>query len=220
MGGNVHAAWLSPAEVADAAGRTSAPPEPPSAIPAERPVDRPDQASEPADADLLQRCRDGDAQAWDLLVRRYQSLVYSVALRNGLSSVDAADVTQTTFVALLDSITRLRADERLASWLMTVARRQAWRIRRRYGQEQPAPAAVADPGDPIADWEQVTVVHDALHRLGTPCRDLLVALYFDPTTPSYAQVAERLGRSIGGIGPMRARCLQRMRALLGEDLHP
>jgi len=58
----------------------------------------------------------------------------------------------------------------------------------------------------------------AAHLRG--CGDLLLALYFDPVTPSYAQVAERLGRSIGGIGPMRARCLQRMRALLGEDLHP
>ena len=39
----------------------------------------------------------------------------------------------------------------------------------------------------------------------------------DPASPSYAIIAERFGRSIGGIGPMRARCLQRLRVLLGED---
>jgi RNA polymerase sigma factor (sigma-70 family) len=170
------------------------------------------------DRELLQACRRGNQQAWEQLVARYERLIYSVALRSGLSREDAADVTQTTFIALLDSMDRLRDDQRLPFWLMTVARRQSWRLRRRRGQELP----LGDPGeataDPIDDWERTAVVHEALHRLAAPCRDLLVALYFDPSKPSYAQVAERLGRAVGGLGPMRGRCLERMRALLGEDV--
>lgn len=177
------------------------------------------QLRDTSDTDLLELCRHGNAEAWDTLVRRYESLVYSVALRNGLSPEDAADVTQTTFVALLESITRLRTDQSLASWLMTVSRRQAWRQRRRRQHEQPSSTTVSDPADPIGGWERVAVVQDALRRLGGPCRELLFALYFDPLTPSYAETAQRMGRSVGGIGPMRARCLQQMRALLGEDVN-
>ena len=169
------------------------------------------------DSDLLHRCQDGDAHAWEMLVARYERLIFSVALRTGLTREDAADVTQTTFVALLESITRLRDDERVSYWLMTVARRQAWRVRRRRDRESPWCDDAAERVDPIGDWERITDVYTALRRLGQPCRDLLHALYFDPAAPSYAAIAERLGRAVGGLGPMRARCLRRMRTLLGED---
>ena len=88
-------------------------------------------ARPPSDGELLNRCRARDAAAWNQLVGRYERLVYSVALRNGLDADDAADVTQNTFVNLLDAMDRIRDEERLASWLMTVARRQAWRVRTR-----------------------------------------------------------------------------------------
>lgn len=170
-----------------------------------------------SDLDLLAACRLGDQDAWGTLIERYERLVFSVALRNGASREEAADITQMTFVALLESIERLRDEQRLASWLMSVARRLTWRQRRRREREGAAEELARWPDDPIGAWERVAVVHDGLQRLGRACRDLLLALYFDPTSPSYAEVARRLGRSIGGIGPMRARCLQHLRSLLGED---
>lgn len=169
------------------------------------------------DRELLRGCQRGDAEAWDVLVGRYERLIFSVALRNGLSREDAADVTQSTFIALLGSIDRLRDGERLPFWLMTVARRHAWRLHRRE-QSPPAELPPASPVDPIDDWERAAVIQDALQRLAPPCRELLLALYFDPSAPSYAQVARRLGRAVGGLGPMRARCLERLRALIGEDV--
>jgi len=174
---------------------------------------------EPTDSQLLARCREGDESAWAALVGRYERLVYTVALRNGLSSEDAADVCQSTFVALLEAIDTVRDEHRLASWLMTVARRHAWRTYNRSGRE----FLVADPADlprtgteGSAGWDDLLAVHDALSQIGQPCRDLLVALYFEPSAPSYADIARRFGRSIGGIGPMRGRCLERMRTLMDD----
>jgi RNA polymerase sigma factor (sigma-70 family) len=175
------------------------------------------EALAPSDLELLSACRAGDQGAWELLVERYERLVFSVALRNGVTREEAADITQMTFIALLESIGKLREDQRLASWLMSVARRLAWRQRRRSDRECLGVERMTWPEDPIAEWERIAVVHEGLMRLGRACRDLLLALYFDPASPSYAIIAERFGRSIGGIGPMRARCLQRLRVLLGED---
>jgi RNA polymerase sigma factor (sigma-70 family) len=163
----------------------------------------------------------GDMAAWDELVGRYEWLVFGVARRNGLSREDAADVTQATFLALLESLDSIRTDDRLASWLMTVSRRQSWAQRNRAFREAPGAGEVADridDHDPVACWEELTVLHDALDRLGRPCRDLLRALYLDPAEPSYRDVAETMGYQIGGIGPMRARCLRRLRRDLGEDV--
>lgn len=171
----------------------------------------------PSDPELLDACRTGDPDAWELLVERYERLVFSVALRNGVTREEAADITQMTFIALLESIGKLREEQRVASWLMSVARRLAWRQRRRSDRERLGLEGAGWSDDAIASWERIAVIHDGLQQLGQACRDLILALYFDPAKPSYATVAERLGRPIGGIGPMRARCLQRLRALLGED---
>lgn len=171
----------------------------------------------PSDVDLLNACREGDPDAWGLLVERYERLVFSVALRNGVTREEAADITQMTFMALLESIGTLREGERVASWLMSVARRLAWRQRRRSEREHLGVEEVDWPEDPIATWERLAVIRDGMQRLPPACRDLLRALFFDPAPQSYALIAERLGRPIGGIGPMRARCLRCLRAMLGED---
>jgi RNA polymerase sigma factor (sigma-70 family) len=174
-------------------------------------------AEPPRDTVLLAACRAGDAAAWDTLIRRYERLVYTVAVRNGLDVEDAADVCQSTFVALLEACDRLRDDERLASWLMTVARRQSWRLRRQREHERPVESLPEVSDDPPFGWDQVADLHTAFNRISEPCRSLLFALYFDPNQPPYAAIARDLGRSIGGIGPLRGRCLQRMRRLMEED---
>jgi RNA polymerase sigma factor (sigma-70 family) len=169
-----------------------------------------------SDSDLLRLCRRGDAESWAILVGRYERLVFSVALRNGVTWEDAGDVTQTTFIALLDAIDSLREDERLGSWLMTVARRQAWRSRRRGDWVASPPDRSSAAADAIEDWERLEWLHAGLSQLGDPCRELLTALYLDSDSPSYAAIAPRLNRAVGSIGPLRARCLARLRAILEE----
>ncbi|NHA01030.1 sigma-70 family RNA polymerase sigma factor [Nocardioides sp. W3-2-3] len=167
---------------------------------------------------LLARCRERDGEAWNLLVARYERLVYSVARRNGLSDEDAADVTQGTFVTLIDSLSRIRDEERLASWLMTVTRRQAWRVRNLSRRDVHLEQAPEEVDDPFADWDSVVALHDALAE---PGRHLPQVCWRRSTSsrraPGYAEIAERFGRSIGGIGPLRGRCLEKLKAILTED---
>ncbi len=174
--------------------------------------------------ELLVRCRDGDSSAWEELVGRYERLVFGVALREGLDRDDAADVVQTVFEALLTSLHTIRESERVASWLLVVTRRQVWRLRTRRLREHPVsevdPRLGLVPGqarDGVEDADRVVDLYEALSHLKAPCRDLLMALYFDPSEPSYEQVALRLGRPVGSIGPSRARCLEHLRRILASE---
>ena len=183
---------------------------------------RADGRSQISDAELLRRIREGHTEAWDVLVDRHQQLVYSVALRSGLEPQDAVDVAQSSFLALLESQDSLQDGERLVGWLVTVTRRQAWKVRERRHREPPA----AEPQDlatdeqvdsgGLLDWEQLSVLHAAVDQLGSPCRELIRALYLDARQPTYTQVARELGRAVGGIGPLRGRCLERLRRMLEE----
>jgi DNA-directed RNA polymerase specialized sigma24 family protein len=44
----------------------------------------------------------------------------------------------------------------------------------------------------------------------------VLSLFFDPSEPSYAEIAVRLGRPLGSVGPLRARCLDRLKSLLDD----
>lgn len=177
----------------------------------------------PSDTELLTRCAQADEIAWRALVKRYERLVHSIPLREGLSKEQAADVTQETFTILFKQLASIREPDRLSSWLMAVARRETWRRR----QAGPATTAFADDTDDLPDDDdfterlsQAASVYSAVQSLGEPCRSLIFGLFFDPAEPPYGVIAAELGRPVGSIGPLRGRCLDRLRIILTpEDAH-
>lgn len=175
------------------------------------------------DRDLILGCKRGQARAWQRVLDRYERLVFSIPRSYGLSREDAADITQLTFTILVQSLDTLTEDSNLGAWLATVARRHTWRLMERgrresTGREEDlAESATLFGGEkPTERWELMDWLQQGLSKVGDPCRRLLVALYFDEQQPSYAEIAERLDMPVGSIGPTRARCLQRMRRVLGE----
>ena len=173
-----------------------------------------------ADGDLLLLVREGSPTAWEELVERYQTLAYSVALAAELQPEEALDVARHAFMAVLEAECTLGSGESVVSWLTTVVRREAWRVRRSRDRAWPVAGPVhgREPAGAFSsiDWEVQISLHDALHRLGNPCRGLIEALYFDPAEPSYSEIARRLDRAVGSIGPLRGRCLGRLRRLMGD----
>ena len=173
------------------------------------------------DRDLIRACRAGDARAWERLLNKYERLVFSISLNYGLTTDDAADVTQITFTILLQNLDTLPDDIRLSPWLATVARRHTWRLLAQNRREAVNPdedlagnkalGGIVDNRErqELAEW-----LYQGLSLLDERCRQLLLALYFDAEQPSYAQIADRLKMSIGSIGPTRARCLEQMRQSL------
>jgi RNA polymerase sigma factor (sigma-70 family) len=172
---------------------------------------------------LLQRCRRGDQRAWREVLDHFQRLVYSIPLNLGLTAEDAADVTQATFLALMQSLDRIEEPERLGSWLTTVARRQSIRILERRTRENDRAnddVLVVDDTESQRIVEEVQWVHDAVQQLSGRCQELMIRLYFTDPPASYDEVAEHLGIPIGSIGPTRARCLAKLRGFLQSSQDP
>lgn len=178
-----------------------------------------------SDAALLQACREGDAEAWELLVRRYQRLIYAIPRRAGLGEDLAAEVFQHVCVMLLEHIARIERPERLGAWLATTARRESWRMLRRQGATTPLPeddegklTSFPDPAllpdELLEHLERQQAVRQALAGLDERCRQLLTLLFYRPDPPPYAEIAAAMGVPEGSIGPTRGRCLQRLRRAL------
>ena len=183
------------------------------------------QPSVSDDASLVFRCRAGDAQAWEALVRRYQRLVHAIARQAGLDEQAAADVFQTVFLRLLQHLSRIAEPSRLQAWIVTTAKREAWLQREKSGRmvsmtvAEPDAAgdedwAIADealaPDETVAHWQQLAQLQLAVERLNERCRRLLQAL-FSSEESGYDDIGRRLEMPVGSIGPTRARCLAQLR---------
>lgn len=164
---------------------------------------------------------DGDAAAWEWLVGRFSGLLWSVTRGLGLRTEDAADVIQTTWLRLLDNLGRVRDPDAVGAWLATTARYESFRTLRKSGRAVPTeleddqlPNAPDDDEEELDDRLRAEELSDplwrALEQLSTRCRSLLRVLMADPP-PSYHDAAAALDMPIGSIGPIRRRCLDRLR---------
>jgi DNA-directed RNA polymerase specialized sigma24 family protein len=97
-----------------------------------------EEAAAPVEtAELVARARNGDRVAWDGLVDRFGGTVWAVARAHGLGAQDAADTSQVTWLLLTQHLALLHEPERLEAWLLRTATREAYRMRRLRGYEQP-----------------------------------------------------------------------------------
>src|ERR671923_431953 len=87
--------------------------------------------------ELVRAASQGDQRAWEGLIARFGGLVWSVARAHGLSRADAADVSQTAWLRLVEHLHRLRDPERVGTWLASTARHEALRILRRDRHQVP-----------------------------------------------------------------------------------
>jgi RNA polymerase sigma factor (sigma-70 family) len=184
------------------------------------------QCERPADSELERIVRaagDGDAPAWSALVVRFRGGVIRVARSYGLNAHEADDVAQETWLRLFRHIRSVRDPLALDAWLRTTARRESLRaIRRR--REVPTDAEIGvdavAPDDHDADVlrERRDAVTRELDALPARHRALMESLMADPA-PSYAELSVQLDMPIGSIGPIRGRCVARLRrALVAEAL--
>ncbi len=168
-------------------------------------------------AALVRAAAEGDQDAWARLIDRFQGVVSATAAGVGLRAPDVADVCQTTWLRLFQSLGSLREPERVGGWLVTTARHEAIRVSRRSQREMAVdddshfdePSAT-DPDARLLEAERRVVLRGAMKTL-TPRSQRLLWLLSGSEQSSYAEVAAELSMPIGSLGPTRARCIDRLR---------
>ena len=170
---------------------------------------------------LLVAAAQGDQRAWNSIVDRYQNLLWSIVRGYRLSDSDAQDVIQTTWLRLVEHLTKLRDAEALAGWLATTVRRECLQLFRRSGRISLTSGEsweeIVDPAPPVDHAllvdERDAALWNALTALSERCQRLLRILMASPP-PSYGTVAVALDMPVGSIGPSRQRCLERLRGVV------
>ena len=187
----------------------------------------PASSLERSDAELIRECRKGDQDAWDVLVARYQRLIYAIPRRAGLNDEQASDVFQEVFLTLFEKLDEIEQPEKIRSWIVTTAKFKTWAtVRSSKGFYSPETdeemehemASLAD-ASPLADemlieLEQQHLIRTAIAQLEDRCQRILSMLYLNGTAASYSEVAAAVGVGETSISPLRSRCLKKLEKLL------
>lgn len=119
---------------------------------------------DPPDGELVRRAQAGDLAAFEALTGRHEQRVYSLAMRMLRQEQDAEDVTQQTFLSVLEHLDGFRAEASFSTWLLRIATHAALKIiRKRKGLDTVSLEAATEEAagydsvphpEYIADWRQ------------------------------------------------------------------
>jgi RNA polymerase sigma factor (sigma-70 family) len=171
-------------------------------------------STELSDARLVERCRAGEAAAWNELVERFSRYVYAIAVRAfRLPEHDAEDVFQDVFARTYERLETLRDDDAIRPWIAQLTRNACIDRLRAAGREEPT----AEPLERQAvvateQLDEALTVHEALRVLSPNCREILDRFF--ARDESYRAIADTLGIPAGTIASRISRCLGRLRAEL------
>ncbi len=169
-----------------------------------------------SDEYVIRRVLAGRQNDFGVLVHRYLQVVTAVARGNLRISADVEDVAQESFLAAYQKLDTLRAPEKFASWLLTIARNTAlnWQRsrQREVSLDQVGGVEQLQHDTPSVDHvEMQQMLHRTLMEMEPEPRELLLMHYYGGCT------LREIANIRGITRDAAAKRLQRAREALGVE---
>ncbi|WP_169853237.1 RNA polymerase sigma factor [Anaerohalosphaera lusitana] len=185
------------------------------------------------DLTLVRKCKAGDTVAMKHLILRYQDRIYNLTHKICQNPEDAAELTQETFVKVIQSIRKFKENSSFYTWLFRIAVnltinhcRRKFRISTRSldafseGDEGKArqlkhylaDSSAADPALVAQDRESVEILNASIAQLDEKQRTILVLR--DIEGMPYAKIADTLEVEIGTVKSRISRARKSLREIL------
>jgi len=184
-----------------------------------------------AEAELLARCRRGDAAAWDELFDAHYAAAgrFIFQLSSDFTMEDAEEICQEAFLSVIKNLESFHAESRLQTWIFRIAantardfREKRLTAKRGGGQttvslqaENPEtgltpdpPSLLPAPDESLMNAEQVALVRESLDQLGEPCREIVELRYFGDL--SYDELSATLRLNPKTVSSRLSKCLDRL----------
>jgi RNA polymerase sigma-70 factor (ECF subfamily) len=157
---------------------------------------------------LLSRCRQGDALAWEALVRRYQARIYGFALYYLRDPEEARDVAQEIFIKMYQHLGSIRDGRTYLPWMLRLARNCCIdRIRSRKARPHDFLATADDAGErsssdaspeeSLLEAARRTLLYRALATLTEANREIVILK--DIEQLKLEDISTRLGLPLGTV---------------------
>ena len=166
------------------------------------------------DASLVKQTLEGNRQAFDSLVIKYNASIYKLILSYVKNPEDAQELTQEAFIDAYTRLVSLHESEKFYNWLRQIAinRCRNWK-RNSYIAYLPLDEDIKSiepsPEEAIILKETLTKIIDAINRLPEPDKSLIAERYFEDI--SYEELQKKYGISSKALGMRLHRAKQRVK---------
>lgn len=159
-----------------------------------------------SDLDLVKEFKEGNDQAFNHLVLRYQEKIYWVVRRLLTDHDEADDVVQDVFVKVYHSLHSFKGDSSFFTWLYRIAinlslnelRRK--KTRKTFSIDDAAIQYESDdvlPLEQVERKEQTRLIKEAIERLPEKQKKVFLLRYYEELP--YDEIAKILKTSVGGL---------------------
>lgn len=171
----------------------------------------------PDDRELSRRAARGDREAAGEIYDRHAPLVRAILLDATGSLSEANDLLQEVFLRALGNLRQLRDPDKLAGWIVGIARREgADFCRRRVRERQRFEPLIDDPAH-ASDNEEIERTKHVRAAISTLPERERIAVHIHYLSGEPVDVARQvLGLSTSGFYKLLERARERLRVRLGE----
>ena len=186
------------------------------------------------EGELIERCLEGEADAWDTLFDRHYAAAgaFIGQLSPSLTAVDVEEIAQETFLSVIRNLGTFKANSAFRTWLFRIAANKTrdfldkLNAAKRGGGEIPAsldaphpvtgasmeiPATTLPPDFALMNQERAFLVRECLDSLGDPCRDIIELRYFGDL--SYEEIAQVANLNAKTVSSRLSRCLDALQQI-------
>ncbi len=166
-----------------------------------------------SDVKLVRLAKQGDVEAFETLCRRYERSVVAAALACIRDLQLAEDIAQESLMIAFRRIKTLKSDEKFASWLITITRRQAIRAarsRKLAVKVSLDSTETESTTDEVDAWIENEHLLELVARLPEQERVLIGLRFFDEH--SFQEIARITDRPLGTVTKQTSRAIARLRS--------
>ena len=183
------------------------------------------------EAQLLARCRRGDAAAWDELFDAHYAAAgrFIFQLASDFTVEDAEEICQEVFLSVVKNLDSFQGESQLQTWIFRIAANKARDYREKRhavkrgggraavslqsedtesGLTLDPPADLPAPDETLMHAEQAALVRESLKQLGEPCREIVELRYFGDL--SYEELSATLQLNPKTVSSRLSKCLDRL----------
>ena len=177
------------------------------------------------EAELVERAKRGDQDAYGDLVHAYQGIAFRTAYLLTGNAADAEEAAQSAFVKAFYALGRFRPGAELRPWLLRIVANEARNRRRSAGRRanlalravaaEPSGGAAPSPETSLLDAERDAALLEAVNGLRDEEREVVACRYF--LELSEEETAQALGLRKGTVKSRLSRALARLREQMEDE---
>jgi RNA polymerase sigma-70 factor (ECF subfamily) len=183
-------------------------------------------SSEPDQPEIewMRRIREGDMEAFRLLVETHQARVVGTISKMLGSEVEAEDLAQQVFIRIWQSASRYRPTAKFTTWLFRITRNLVFNEMRRkrhfvdHSEDiaEPAERKERGPDQLLLEEELQTAIQDAISKLPEAQRLAIVLRRYEELP--YEEIAKVMGTTVPAVKSILFRARAELRERLAKYL--